>query len=91
MTPMKSLIPVSPSAKATKYRTGTHHHKSQWFRMFDEPAGDKQANGEQNGDDCEPISSRPPERKKEARSEDDTGNLGSHDVEPTENQQRADD
>ena len=57
--------------------------------MVNEPAHYEQSNCEDDGSNCEPVLSSPPECEQKADAQDYAGNLARNNVEPTEYKQSA--
>lgn len=58
--------------------------------MRNEPKPDEETDGQQDGQDGQPVALAPPESQEEADAEDDAGDLGGVDVEAGEDEQGAD-
>jgi hypothetical protein len=68
-----------------------YHNPAQGFTMGNEPACHQQTNRKENSQDSQPVPSRPPKCKQEANTQNNTGNLASHNIKAGKNQERADD
>jgi hypothetical protein len=69
----------------------TYHHKPQRLGMINEPTSNKQPHSEEDGDNSQPVSPRPPKRQQKAARKDEAGDLARNDVEATEDEQSAND
>lgn len=79
-----------PDAVERTHDSNKEDDESQRDSVGDEPAGDEEADSEENGEDGKPVLLAPPKGKEEANGEDETSDLTSDDVKAAEGQQGAD-
>jgi hypothetical protein len=67
-----------------------YHDESQRLSVSNEPAGNKQANGQQDSDNGKPVLSGPPKSEQEADAKDQAGDFAGDDVETAKDEQSSD-
>ncbi len=80
-----------PDAVERAHHSDKEDHESKRQRVGDEPTSDEQSDGEEDGQDGEPVPLPPPEREQEADPQHHASDLARDDVEAAECQQGADD